>query len=190
MGYFESWDIYSLEAVVEAAEAANAAVIVGFGVVTADPAWLAGSRLTDPQQAAQFVAETGIHALAVSVGNVHTLADGKARIDRQRLAAIRRAVAVPLVIHGVTGFADADVVRAIRLGVAKFNGGTALKRAFLRAWLTPSSRRRARSAITNWLARAKRLTSFSKASCACAPKYCDAFACYVRSCRGEPCETI
>ncbi len=62
---------------------------------------------------------------------MHTLTDGKARIDWERLAAIRDAVAVPLVIHGGTGFADEDVAQAIRLGVAKFNYGTALKRAFL-----------------------------------------------------------
>jgi ketose-bisphosphate aldolase len=224
VGYFESWDVYSLEAVLEAAEAENAPVILGFGGVMTEPGWLDGGglerlaalglepacsakvpvafllnevttfaqivrglkagfnavmldssalpyaenaqitrqivavahavgaaveaefgelpdasgemgggagHLTDPDQAARFVAETGIDALAVSVGNVHTLAHGKAAADWDRLASIHRAVSVPLVIHGGTGFADEDVARAVSLGVAKFNYGTVLKRAFL-----------------------------------------------------------
>jgi fructose/tagatose bisphosphate aldolase len=40
VGYFEAWDIYSIEAVLEAAEAENTPVILGFGGATLDPAWL------------------------------------------------------------------------------------------------------------------------------------------------------
>ena len=224
VGYFESWDVYSLEAVLEAAEAENAPVILGFGGVMMEPGWLDGGglerlaalgletaraakipvafllnevttfdqiqrglragfnavmldssalsyadnvqvtrqivqvahevgaaveaefgelpdasgemgggagHLTDPAQAARFVAETGIDALAVSVGNVHTLTHGKASVDWARLAAIHQAAPLPLVIHGGTGFPDEAIPQAIALGVAKFNYGTVLKRAFL-----------------------------------------------------------
>ena len=91
----------------------------------------AAGHLTDPDLAARFVDETGIDALAVSVGNVHTLTHGKASVDWARLATIYHAVPLPLVIHGGTGFPDEVVPQAIALGVAKFNYGTVLKRAFL-----------------------------------------------------------
>jgi ketose-bisphosphate aldolase len=224
VGYFEAWDIYSLEAVLEAAEAENTPVILGFGGVMMEPVWFDGGglerlgalgqvaaktakvpvafilnevetfaqvvrgiqagfnvvmldtsdlpyaenvrltqqvvqtahdvgvgveaevgelpdasgemgggagRLTDPDEAARFVDETGIDALSVSIGNVHTLTGGEAVIDLERLAAIHQAVAVPLVIHGGTGFPEEAIADAINLGVAKFNIGSVLKQAFL-----------------------------------------------------------
>jgi ketose-bisphosphate aldolase len=224
LGYFEAWDIYSLEAVLEAAEAEDAPVILGFGGLMMEPTWFdagglerlaavgsAASRtakvpvslilnevtsfaqvvrgihagfnvvmldtsdlpyhenvlltrqvvqvahavgvgveaevghlpdasgemgggaghMTDPDEAARFVRETGIDALAVSVGNVHTLIDGQATIDLSRLADIRQVVSLPLVIHGGTGFPEEAIAQAISLGVAKFNFGIVLKRAFL-----------------------------------------------------------
>jgi len=224
VGYFEAWDIYSLEAVLEAAEAEESPIILGFGGATMEPGWLnSGSlerlgalglatarganvpvsfilnefptfdqivrgikagfnavmldsgrlpyqehlqltrqvvqiahavgvgveaevgqlpdasgemgdttgQLTDPDQAARFVDETGVDALAVSVGNVHILTRGEAVIDWARLAVIQQAVSIPLVIHGGTGFPDTGIARAIELGVAKFNIGTTLKKSFL-----------------------------------------------------------
>ena len=89
------------------------------------------ASLTDPDDAAAFVAATGVDALAVSVGNVHTLEGRVSSIDLDRLDAIRRAVDVPLVIHGGTGFPADAVPAAIERGVAKFNVGTLLKRAYL-----------------------------------------------------------
>ena len=85
---------------------------------------------TDPDQAALFVAETGVDCLAVSVGNVHILMDQQASIDMERLRSIHQRVDVPLVIHGGTSFPPAAVAPAIALGVAKFNVGTVLKHAF------------------------------------------------------------
>src|SRR5258708_13816171 len=40
VGYFEAWDSYSLEAVLEAAEAERSPVILGFGGMMADRGWL------------------------------------------------------------------------------------------------------------------------------------------------------
>jgi ketose-bisphosphate aldolase len=224
VGYFEAWDVYSLEAVLEAAEAENAPVILGFGGVMMEPAWFDGGglerlsalglatataakvpvslllnevvtfaqvvrgiragfhavmlgtgglsygenvrltrqvvqvahavgvgveaelgllpdasgtvgdevgRLTDPEEAARFVRQTGVDALAISVGNVHVLTTGKATIDWPRLLTIHQAVPVPLVLHGGTGFPEEGIAQAIALGVAKVNIGTVLKQAFL-----------------------------------------------------------
>ena len=96
------------------------------------PAGIAGhgsgeGRLTDPEQAARFVAATGIDILAVSVGNVHVKIDGTQGLDLERLADIHRQVEIPLVLHGGTGIDAASLRAAIRRGVAKVNYGTYLK---------------------------------------------------------------
>jgi fructose/tagatose bisphosphate aldolase len=91
------------------------------------------ASLTDPEDAAAFVAATGVDALAVSIGNVHTLEGRAASVDLDRLEAIGRAVDVPLVIHGGTGFPADAVPAAVERGVAKFNVGTMLKRSYLEA---------------------------------------------------------
>jgi len=225
VGYFEAWDQYSLEAVLEAAEEARSPVILGFGCQVIEPGWLDGGGLrrlaalgraaaedarvpmalllneaqtfeqvvrgltwgfnavmldtselpleeniaatrqvvevahalgadvegelgrlpdasgtlggpaegvlTDPDEAARYVAETRVDALSISIGNVHVLTEGRAEIDFNHLARLHQAVKVPLVVHGGTGFPDEAVPRAVELGVAKFNVGTALKQAFL-----------------------------------------------------------
>ena len=91
---------------------------------------VAAGPLTDPDLAARFVAETGIDALAVSVGNVHGMAAGPAALDHRRLGDVARRVSIPLVLHGASGLPDAQVSRAIRLGVAKLNVNAELRRAF------------------------------------------------------------
>lgn len=86
---------------------------------------------TDPEEAAIFAEETGVDALSVSIGNVHILTKGKARIDLERLKEIRERVDIPLVIHGGTGFPADAVRKVIKLGVCKFNVGTILKKIYL-----------------------------------------------------------
>jgi fructose-bisphosphate aldolase class II len=223
LGYFEAWDQYSLEAVLEASEEANSPVILGLGGAVTSQDWLerwgieelaglarclaehthlpaavlfneartfpqvlrglkagcnavmldtselpfaenvartsevtgaahalgasveaelgrlpdasdatpGGGEPTDPAQAAEFVAKTGVDALAVSIGNVHVLAEGDARVDIELLSRLRDAVPVPLVVHGGTGFPAWAVRPAIERSVAKFNVGTRSKRAML-----------------------------------------------------------
>jgi fructose-bisphosphate aldolase class II len=98
---------------------------------TADGIDASRAALTDPDEAAAFVAATGVDCLAVSIGNVHLLTGREAPVDLERLAAIRRRVSVPLVIHGGTSFPARAVPAAVAGGVAKFNIGTVLKRCFL-----------------------------------------------------------
>ena len=221
LGYFEAWDSYSLEAVVEAAEAERAPVIIGAGCLLGHQPWFdaggiellgalgrelarrtrvpvtlllnethtleqslrgldagfnavmlhtdsvasviqlaaaahargaavegelgqlpdaarggvdrSAAVLTDPEEAAAFVEATGVDCLAVSVGNVHLLAHGTAPIDLDRLRAVHERVPVPLVIHGGSSFPADAIGPAIAAGVAKFNVGTVLRIAFLRA---------------------------------------------------------
>ena len=226
VGYFEAWDEYSLEAVLEVAEECRSPVILGFGCALVDEDWYEGgggrrlaalgaaaaegakvpaclllneaktfdqverglargfnavmlgtshlsldeniaatrqvsraahalgadvegelgrlpdasgtlggpvaSALTDPEEAARYVEETAVDALAVSIGNVHMMTQGAARVDFERLGVLHQVVSVPLVVHGGSGFPDRAVSRAVALGVAKFNVGTVLKQAFLK----------------------------------------------------------
>jgi ketose-bisphosphate aldolase len=89
--------------------------------------------LTDPDQAVEFILRTGADALAVSIGNIHIMLEGKAdKLDFERLGKIHQKVDIPLVIHGSTGFPDSAISKVISLGVAKFNVGTMLKKTF---WL-------------------------------------------------------
>lgn len=89
------------------------------------------ARLTDPAQARDFIERTGADWLAVCIGNVHGNYPGEVRFDFERLAAIRAAVAVPLVLHGASGVPAPFIRRAIELGVVKFNVNTDLRGAYL-----------------------------------------------------------
>ena len=94
------------------------------------------SNPTDPAEAARFARETGIDAMAVSVGNVHLQTSRATRIDRDALAAIEAGTIeagaeVPLVLHGSSGLVAEDRRWAARgTRVAKMNLGTELRRAF------------------------------------------------------------
>lgn len=87
--------------------------------------------LTDPLEAAAFVAATGAACLAVSIGNVHGCYASSPALDWPRLEAIRRHVAVPLSLHGASGLPDADIRRAIATGVTKVNVNSELRAAYL-----------------------------------------------------------
>jgi ketose-bisphosphate aldolase len=88
---------------------------------------------TDPDEAAYFVQETGVDALAVSVGNVHLLENKKSDLDFDLIVRIRKKVKVPLVLHGGTGISPENLKEAIRLGMCKVNVGTVMKRGYLRS---------------------------------------------------------
>lgn len=89
---------------------------------------------TDPQEAAEYVAQTGVAALAVLVGNAHGRYKNKPNLDIERVAAISKATnGLPLVLHGGTGIPDEQIVAAIKAGIRKINFGTDVCFAFLDA---------------------------------------------------------
>ena len=89
--------------------------------------------LTDPGEAARFVAATGVDVLAISVGNVHIMLEGSQGLDVERLAAVRKAVKVPFDLHGGTGIPADSLQAAIRHGVAKVCYGTYVKQRYIEA---------------------------------------------------------
>jgi tagatose 1,6-diphosphate aldolase GatY/KbaY len=92
----------------------------------------AGGALTDPGEAAAFVRASGVGCLAVSIGNVHGHYAGTPALDWERLERLRGAGA-PLSLHGASGLPDADVRRAVALGIAKVNVNTELRAAYFGA---------------------------------------------------------
>jgi fructose-bisphosphate aldolase class II len=79
----------------------------------------AGGSLTEPTEAASFVADTGIDIVAVSVGTTHGLGEGEAVVDVQRVAAIHAATPAHLALHGGTGVPPDQLVAAIAAGITK-----------------------------------------------------------------------
>lgn len=91
-----------------------------------------GAR-TDPDEAARYVAATGVDALAVAVGSSHAMTERTAALDLDLIAALHRAVPVPLVLHGSSGVPERQLRDAVRAGIVKVNVGTALNLAFTAA---------------------------------------------------------
>lgn len=85
------------------------------------------SNLTEPQEAAAFIKETGVDCLAVAIGTAHGRYKGTPYIDFERLEKIVEACEdTPLVLHGGSGTGDENLARAVRSGIQKVNLATEL----------------------------------------------------------------
>jgi fructose-bisphosphate aldolase class II len=103
---------------------------------------------TDPAEAREFVALTGVDGLAVAVGSSHAMTSKDAQLDLALIAELATAVPVPLVLHGSSGVSISMLLDAVAAGIRKVNVGTALSvafsaavRAFLAVNLTASDPR-------------------------------------------------
>ncbi len=88
---------------------------------------------TDPGEAAPFVADTGVDALAVAVGSTHAMTSRDAALDEELITTLRDAVPVPLVLHGSSGVSDDGLARAVDAGMTKINVATHFNHVFTRA---------------------------------------------------------
>ena len=77
--------------------------------------------LTDPEEAAGFIRQTGIDACAVSIGTIHGAYKGEPRIDFERLERIKALTHFPLVLHGSSGTGEEKIRQACRSGINKIN---------------------------------------------------------------------
>jgi fructose-bisphosphate aldolase class II len=89
------------------------------------------SQLTRVDEAERFVRETGVDALAVSIGTLHGLYKGTPHLDFERIAQLRAACPIPLVLHGGSDTPDPDIRRAIETGIDKINIWTDVRIPFL-----------------------------------------------------------
>ena len=122
--------------VVELAHTAGVSVEGELGHVgqNNDPTAAATQFLTGANDAARFVTETNVDALAVAIGTAHGFYKGEVKLDFGRLQEINAAVPnTPLVLHGGSGVSSELLQKSIALGIRKVNFGTELKNAFTRA---------------------------------------------------------
>lgn len=92
------------------------------------------AKMTDPQQAKEFVAAAGVDFLAVTIGNVHGKYHGEPQLDFDRLAKIHQKLQIPLVLHGASGLPAEMIEQSIQLGVCKFNVNTEVRKQYLQFW--------------------------------------------------------
>ncbi len=80
-----------------------------------------GNVLTEPSEAVEFVKQTGVDALAVSIGTAHGTYQSEPTLNIERLKELREAVSIPLVLHGGSGTPDDQIRESIRNGICKLN---------------------------------------------------------------------
>uniref|UniRef100_A0A2P2JJM3 Uncharacterized protein LOC100779987 isoform X2 n=1 Tax=Rhizophora mucronata TaxID=61149 RepID=A0A2P2JJM3_RHIMU len=99
------------------------------------------ARLTDVNQAEEFIGKTGIDALAVCIGNVHgkyPASGPNLRLDLLKdLYALSLKKGVFLVLHGASGLPKELIKDCIEQGVRKFNVNTEVRKAYLDTLNTP-----------------------------------------------------
>src|SRR3989338_10160867 len=91
--------------------------------------------LTKPEEAEQFVRETGVDMLAPAVGNIHGIVANAPKLDFQRIADIKKAVGdnIYLVLHGGSGMSETDFKNAINAGISMIHINTEIRVAFTEA---------------------------------------------------------
>lgn len=89
---------------------------------------------TKPEDALYFAENTGVDALAVSIGTTHGQYKSKAKINYELLTELKAKLGdTGLVLHGGTGVSDEDMRRCVREGMKKINVGTELNKSYIEA---------------------------------------------------------
>ncbi|MFT4050766.1 MAG: ketose-bisphosphate aldolase [Microbacterium sp.] len=119
--------------VVEAAHAVGIQVEGELGTIGANDSYgesgAAEIIYTNVDDAVRFVAETGVDSLAIAIGTSHGLypADKNPELRHDLLEQIKAAVGIPLVLHGGSSNPDAELARAVSLGINKINISSDIK---------------------------------------------------------------
>jgi fructose/tagatose bisphosphate aldolase len=106
-----------------------------------DELFESGRGFTDTAEAKRFVHQTNVDWLSVAIGSIHGAVSAarksekkvEARLDINRLDEIRRAVGIPLVLHGGTGIRKESILKSIQHGIAKVNVATAIRQPYEKA---------------------------------------------------------
>ncbi len=122
--------------IVKIAHMVNIPVEAELGKVPKDPDEMTFEELkqymTEPDEALNFVEQTGIDFLAVSVGSMHKMKVRKAILEIDRIKKLRETVDVPLVLHGSSGVEEDSIKKGIEAGISKINVHTYLAQNFTR----------------------------------------------------------
>ena len=84
---------------------------------------------TDPEVAKKFVEMTNVDCLAVAFGTTHGVYLTEPKLDLPRVARLREATNIPLVMHGGSGVSEEDYKKVIARGVRKINYYTYMAKA-------------------------------------------------------------
>ena len=90
----------------------------------------AGTGYTDPDEAVEFVKETGVSSLAVGVGTAHGVYAKTPVLNTELVSILRKRIDVPMVLHGASGLSNDAVRECIERGICKVNFATELRIAY------------------------------------------------------------
>lgn len=105
----------------------NVSVEAEIGVLNEEEGESLENDSVTPEDAKEFVLQTGVSSLAPSVGNKHGIYKDEPKLDFELLGLICKSVKIPLVLHGASGLNDNMIRTAIFCGVAKININTDLQ---------------------------------------------------------------
>jgi len=91
--------------------------------------------LTKPEEAKNFIDKTGVDMLAPAVGNIHGMLKGgiDPALNIKRISDIKKAVKIPLVLHGASGNSKEDIQKAIKAGMNIVHVNTEIRVDFRKA---------------------------------------------------------
>lgn len=94
----------------------GSANVVGISCSNSD-----NNKYTTREEAVEFIKQTGTDSLAISIGTLHGNYEGIPNINFERLSEIRKAVDIPLVLHGGSSSGDENLSKCAKLGINKIN---------------------------------------------------------------------
>ncbi len=122
--------------VVETAHIANVSVESELGTIGTTGNSIEGGTegviYTVPEEAKQFIEDTGIDTFACAIGTAHGIypKDMKPKLRIDILKEITDQVSVPLVLHGGSSNKDEEIAEAVKNGICKINISSDIKVAF------------------------------------------------------------
>lgn len=88
--------------------------------------------VTTIDEITRYVTETGVDMVAPAVGNLHGMLKGgkNPMLNIEKIAELRRAGGVPMVLHGGSGISDNDFRAAIEAGISTIHINTEIRIAY------------------------------------------------------------
>ena len=118
--------------IVKEAAKCNANVEAELGYI-AKLGQLQDGEFTTPKEAAEFVKQTEVDALAIAIGSAHGFYKSTPHLNIGRLREIHAATDAILVLHGSSGIPDEQLKDAINNGITKINLATEIKNEFMQS---------------------------------------------------------
>lgn len=120
-------NIAMVKKVIKMAAPYGAAVEAEVGSIGGSEGWAKNDdvRYSDPEEVRMLYEETGVDAIALSIGNAHGIYKSEPKLNFEILQKTAEIVPVPLVLHGGSGISDDDFRKCIQYGIRKVNIATA-----------------------------------------------------------------